>query len=126
MLRFHRFLLGESWTTEYGHPENDPEAFEYIRKYSPYHGVEAGVEYPPVLFRTAASDTRVHPSHARKMAARMQSEADGGPFLLRTKSDTGHGVGRPTSMIVDEQVDGWTFLYDALGVGDGAARTEST
>ena len=120
MLRFHRFLLGESWTTEYGHPENDPEAFAYIREYSPYHNVESGVEYPPVLFRTAASDTRVHPSHARKMAARMQAEADGGPFLLRTKSDTGHGVGRPKSMIVDEQVDAWTFLYEALGVGDGS------
>ena len=121
MLRFHRFLLGESWTTEYGHPENDPEAFEYIREYSPYHNVESGVEYPATLFRTAASDTRVHPSHARKMAARMQAEADGGPFLLRTKSDTGHGVGRPKSMIVDEQVDAWTFLYEALDVGDGSA-----
>ncbi len=125
MLRFHRFLLGESWTTEYGHPENDPEAFEYIREYSPYHTVESDVEYPPVLFRTAASDTRVHPCHARKTAARMQAEADGGPFLLRTKSDTGHGVGRPKSMIVDEQVDAWTFLYDTLGVGDGAASDRS-
>ena len=126
MLRFHRFLLGESWTTEYGHPEADPEAFEYIREYSPYHNVEAGVEYPPVLFRTAASDTRVHPSHARKTAARMQADAEGGPFLLRTKSDTGHGVGRPKSMIVDEQVDGWTFLYDALGVGDGTPSENSS
>mgnify|MGYP005849661327 CR=1 FL=1 len=122
MLRFHRFLLGESWTTEYGHPETDPAAFEYIRKYSPYHNLEMGVDYPPVLFRTAASDTRVHPSHARKMAARMQAEADGGPFLLRTKADTGHGVGRPKSMVVDEQVDGWTFLYDALAVDDEASE----
>jgi len=115
MLRFHRFLLGESWTTEYGHPE-DPEAFEYIREYSPYHNVESDVAYPSVLFTTAVGDTRVHPSHARKMAARMQNEADGGPFLLRTKSDTGHGVGKPTSMIVEEQVDEWTFLYDRLGI----------
>ncbi len=117
MLRFHRFLLGESWTTEYGHPE-DPEAFEYIREYSPYHNVAGDVEYPPVLFTTAVGDTRVHPSHARKMAARMQAEADGGPFLLRTKTDTGHGVGKPTSMIVEEQVDEWTFLYDRLGMAE--------
>ena len=126
MLRFHRFLLGESWTTEYGHPETDPDAFEYLRAYSPYHNVESGVEHPPILFRTAASDTRVHPSHARKMAARMQAEADGGPFLLRTKPDTGHGVGRPTSMIVDEQVDAWTFRYDALSVGDGSTGAEES
>jgi len=116
MLRFHRFLLGESWTTEYGHPE-DPDAFEYIREYSPYHNV-GDAEHPPVLFTTAVGDTRVHPSHARKMAARMQAEADGGPFLLRTKTDTGHGVGKPTSMIVEEQVDEWTFLYDRLGLGE--------
>ncbi|GAA0718794.1 prolyl oligopeptidase [Halorubrum trapanicum] len=124
MLRFHRFLLGESWTTEYGHPE-DPEAFEYLRAYSPYHNVESGETYPPVYFTTAASDTRVHPSHARKMTARLQHEAAGGPFLLRTKAETGHGVGKPASMIVDEQTDSWAFLYERLGVevGDGGVAS---
>ncbi|MFD1514024.1 prolyl oligopeptidase family serine peptidase [Halomarina rubra] len=114
MLRFHRFLLGESWTTEYGHPE-DEAAFGYLSEYSPYHNVEAR-PYPPTLFTTAAGDTRVHPTHARKMAARMQAEAEGGPFLLRERTDTGHGVGKPTSMVVEEQLDTWTFLYDALDV----------
>ncbi len=117
MLRFHRFLLSESWTTEYGHPE-DPEAFEYIREYSPYHNVESDVEYPSVLFVTAVGDTRVHPSHARKMAARMQNEADGGPFLLRTRTDTGHGSGKSSSMLATEQTEEWTFLYDQLGIGE--------
>ncbi|WP_433631869.1 prolyl oligopeptidase family serine peptidase [Halomicrococcus sp. NG-SE-24] len=117
MLRFHRFLLGESWTTEYGHPE-DPEAFEYIREYSPYHNVERGVDYPPVLFTTAVGDTRVHPAHARKMTARLQAEADGGPFLLRTETDAGHGGGPSTAALVTEQVDEWTFLYDRLGMGE--------
>jgi prolyl oligopeptidase len=117
MLRFHQFLLGESWTTEYGHPEA-PEAFEYLREYSPYHNIESGVDYPPILFTTAVGDTRVHPSHARKMTARMQNETSGGPFLLRTRIDTGHGGGKPTSMIVTEQVDEWTFLYDQLGMNE--------
>ncbi|TKX40998.1 S9 family peptidase, partial [Halorubrum sp. SD690R] len=49
MLRFHRFLLGESWTTEYGHPE-DPEAFEYLKEYSPYHNVDPDATHPPVYF----------------------------------------------------------------------------
>ncbi len=115
MLRFHEFLLGESWTTEYGSPEH-PEAYEWLRAYSPYHNVESGVEYPPILFRTAVGDTRVHPSHARKMTARMQTEAEGGPFLLRTDTDTGHGVGKPTSMVVREQLDEWTFLYENLEI----------
>ncbi|WP_435156635.1 prolyl oligopeptidase family serine peptidase [Haladaptatus sp. DFWS20] len=117
MLRFHRFLLGESWTTEYGHPD-DSDAFEYIREYSPYHNIERGVDHPAVLFTTAAEDTRVHPAHARKMAARMQHEAGGGPFLLQTKIDTGHGSGKTTSMLLGEQIDEWTFLYDHLGMGE--------
>jgi prolyl oligopeptidase len=117
MLRFHRFLLGESWTTEYGHPEDSGD-FEYIREYSPYHNTETTVAYPPILFTTAVEDTRVHPSHARKMAARMQNETNGGPFLLRTKTDTGHGGGKPTSTIISEQVDTWTFLYDQLGMNE--------
>ena len=122
MLRFHRFLLGESWTTEYGHPE-DPEAFEYLRAYSPYHNVDPDATHPPVYFTTAASDTRVHPSHARKMTARLQNEADGGPFLLRTKAETGHGVGKPASMIVDEQADSWAFLYERLSVDASGSET---
>ncbi|MDB2265452.1 prolyl oligopeptidase family serine peptidase [Halorubrum ezzemoulense] len=119
MLRFHRFLLGESWTTEYGHPE-DPEAFEYLKEYLPYHNVDPDATHPPVYFTTAASDTRVHPSHARKMTARLQHEAEGGPFLLRTKSETGHGVGKPASMVVDEQTDSWAFLYERLDVKVGS------
>jgi prolyl oligopeptidase len=112
MLRFHEFLLGESWTIEYGHPED----FEYLWEYSPYHNVERGVEYPAIRFETALDDTRVHPAHARKMAARLQNEAKGGPFPLRTKTDTGHVAGRTTAKLVAEQVDRWTFLYDRLGV----------
>ncbi|NHX36132.1 MULTISPECIES: prolyl oligopeptidase family serine peptidase [Halolamina] len=114
MLRFHRFLLGESWTVEYGSPE-DPEAFEYIREYSPYHNVEQR-DYPATMFKTAAGDTRVHPSHARKMTALVQAHQTGEePIVLRTETDTGHGVGKSTEMIVEEQVDQWTWLCDRLG-----------
>ncbi|MXV64253.1 prolyl oligopeptidase family serine peptidase [Natronorubrum sp. JWXQ-INN-674] len=118
MLRFHTFLLGASWTSEYGSPD-DPEAYEYIKAYSPYHNVEGGAdgpEYPPVLFETAEGDTRVHPVHAWKMVARMQSVANGGPFRCKTNRDTGHGTGKPTWMIVEEQLDTWSFLFDQLNV----------
>jgi prolyl oligopeptidase len=118
MLRFHRFLLGESWTVEYGSPD-DPEAFEYIREYSPYHNVE-NREYPATLFKTAAGDTRVHPGHARKMTALVQYHQTGNePIALRTETDTGHGVGKSTEMIVEEQVDQWTWLCDQLGADLG-------
>jgi prolyl oligopeptidase len=115
MLRFHRFLLGESWTTEYGSPD-DPDEFAYLREYSPYHNVSER-EYPAVRFETAMGDTRVHPGHARKMTARMQAANTGDePILLRTETETGHGVGKPTSMVVEEELDRWAFLYDRLEV----------
>lgn len=118
MLRFHRFLLGESWTSEYGSPE-EPEAFEHLRAYSPYQNVEDR-EYPAVLLKTAESDTRVHPFHARKMAAKLQHAQRGEePILLRTESQTGHGVGKPVSKVIAEQLDLWGFLYDRLGVEPG-------
>jgi prolyl oligopeptidase len=115
MLRFHQFLLGESWTSEYGSPD-DPEAFAYLREYSPYHNVSE-TAYPATLFTTALGDTRVHPSHARKMAARMQAATTGSdPILLRVDDESGHGVGKPTSMQIREQAERWGFLSKHLGV----------
>lgn len=113
MLRFHRFLLGESWTVEYGHPE-EPDAFEYLREYSPYHNV-ADRAYPPTLFTTAVGDTRVHPSHARKMTARLQARQQGdAPVALRTRDDTGHGVGKPVWLQIEEAAELWGFLAHHL------------
>ncbi|WP_273837339.1 prolyl oligopeptidase family serine peptidase [Halococcus sp. PRR34] len=114
MLRFHRFLLGESWTPEYGHPDTEAE-YEWIREYSPYQRI-GDRAYPPVLCTTAMGDSRVHSSHARKMTARLQNEAAGGPFCLRTETDTGHGLGKSIDMKVDEELDRWTFLAASLGV----------
>ena len=116
MLRFHRFLLGDTWTPEYGSPEN-PDEFEWLRAYSPYHNVEVA-DYPATLFWTSAGDTRVHPAHARKMAARVQAATTGdAPICFRSYDGTGHGVGTPTWLEIDQQLDRWTFLSEALGVG---------
>ncbi|MBM7084414.1 S9 family peptidase [Micromonospora sp. MMS20-R2-29] len=68
MRRYHLLLAGASWTAEYGDPD-DPDDWAFLREYSPYHNVRAGVTYPPVLFVTSTRDDRVHPGHARKMAA---------------------------------------------------------
>ena len=116
MLRFHRFLLGASWTTEYGHPEEDPEAFAYIREYSPYHNAPEA-DYPATVFTTALGDTRVHPSHARKMTALVQERTTGDePVILRVEDDAGHGVGKPTSMQVRENSERWGFVFERLGM----------
>jgi prolyl oligopeptidase len=51
MIRYHKFMMGPYWITEYGSAD-DPEQFRYIMDYSPYHNVKPGTEYPAVLFIT--------------------------------------------------------------------------
>ena len=80
MRRFHLLLAGASWVAEYGDPDN-PDDWEFISKYSPYQNISADRDYPPVLFTTSTRDDRVHPGHARKMAAAL--EAAGTGVLLR-------------------------------------------
>ena len=71
MKRYHKLLAGASWMAEYGDPD-DPGEWAFISQYSPYHNLRAEPGgYPPVLFATSTRDDRVHPGHARKMAARM-------------------------------------------------------
>ncbi len=71
MQRYHKLLAGASWMAEYGDPDV-PEEWAYIKQYSPYHNLKSGVDYPPVFFYTSTRDDRVHPGHARKMAAKME------------------------------------------------------
>ncbi|MEV7229444.1 prolyl oligopeptidase family serine peptidase [Polymorphospora sp. NPDC051019] len=70
MRRYHLLLAGASWVAEYGDPEN-PDDWAFLREYSPYQNVRPGQPYPPVLLTTSTRDDRVHPGHARKMAARL-------------------------------------------------------
>lgn len=89
MKRYHKLLAGASWVGEYGNPEI-PEEWDYIRKYSPYQNVQKDAEYPRVYFFTSTKDDRVHPGHARKMAAKMADY--GHPFLYYENIEGGHGA----------------------------------
>ncbi|MCK5148889.1 S9 family peptidase [bacterium] len=90
MNRYNKLLAGASWMAEYGNPDI-PEQWEYIRKYSPYHNLFESKKYPKVLFTTTTRDDRVHPAHARKMAALM--EKMGHPFFYFENTEGGHGSG---------------------------------
>jgi prolyl oligopeptidase len=70
MKRYSHLLAGASWMAEYGDPDK-PEEWAFLQKYSPYQLVQKDQKYPPVLFTTSTADDRVHPSHARKMVAKM-------------------------------------------------------
>lgn len=116
MLRYHRFLIARLWIPEYGSAD-DPDQFAFLRAYSPYHNVRAGTAYPAVLFSTAASDTRVDPLHARKMAALMAwATASDRPILLRIEDRAGHGAGKPISKRIEESALTYAFLFWQLGM----------
>ena len=71
MRRYTKLLAGASWAAEYGNPDV-PAEWEFISKYSPYQRVAAGQKLPSIIFYTTTRDDRVHPGHARKMAAKME------------------------------------------------------
>ncbi|MDH3748673.1 MAG: prolyl oligopeptidase family serine peptidase [Gammaproteobacteria bacterium] len=88
MQRYSKLLAGASWMGEYGNPDV-PEDWAFISKYSPYQNLDAGKDYPKVLFYTSTKDDRVHPGHARKMAAKLDDM--GYDFYYYENIEGGHG-----------------------------------
>ncbi|SHE26830.1 prolyl oligopeptidase family serine peptidase [Actinomyces glycerinitolerans] len=88
MRRYHRLLAGASWEAEYGNPD-DPEQWEFIREFSPFHLLQPGRSYPPALLVTSTRDDRVHPAHARTMAYRMLELGQDVTYF--ENSEGGHG-----------------------------------
>jgi prolyl oligopeptidase len=117
MLRYQNFRIARFWIAEYGSAE-DPEQAKWLRKYSPYHNVRAGVRYPAVLLTTAEGDSRVDPMHARKMAASLQAQTEDpeSVVLLRVDRDAGHGIGKPLDKQVDDFADQYAFIAWRTGL----------
>jgi prolyl oligopeptidase len=114
MLRFHKFTIGWAWVPEYGSAEK-PEEFSYLYAYSPLHQIKAGTCYPSTLLLTGDHDDRVVPSHSFKFAATLQPAHRGeNPILIRIETQGGHGAGKPTDKLIEEQVDKWAFLLKNL------------
>lgn len=90
MKRYSHLLAGASWIGEYGDPDK-PEDWAFMSKYSPYQNVKPGVDYPAVFFYSSTKDDRVHPGHARKMAARLGEY--GNRFYFHEYLEGGHSVG---------------------------------
>ena len=116
MLRFHKFTAGRFWTDDYGSADN-AEEFPALLKYSPYHNLQGGTQYPATLITTADTDDRVVPGHSFKFAAQLQASQSGtAPTLIRIETRAGHGAGKPTAKIIEEASDQWAFLVKTLGV----------
>ena len=112
MRRFHLLLAGASWMAEYGDPD-DEAYWAFISQYSPYQQLSTEKKYPSLLLTTSTRDDRVHPGHARKMAARMREQ--GHAVLYWENIEGGHGgaadnAQRATMMALEN-----SFLWLQLG-----------
>ena len=112
MLRYHKFTVGKGWIPEYGSSEQSKEMFEYLKSYSPLHNLKPGTKYPSTMITTADHDDRVVPAHSFKFAAELQkAHAGDNPVLIRIDTDAGHGAGKPTSKVIDEIADMYSFFF---------------
>lgn len=118
MLRYHKFTAGAGWAYDYGTADDNKEMFDYLYGYSPVHNVRKGTCYPATMITTGDHDDRVVPAHSFKFAAALQeAQSCGNPTLIRIETKAGHGAGKPTSMIIDEQTDKWAFMFYNMGLG---------
>jgi prolyl oligopeptidase len=116
MLRYHTFTIGSAWAFDYG-TSDDPNLFKALYAYSPLHNIKPGTKYPATLVTTADHDDRVVPGHSFKYAATLQAAQSGdAPVLIRIDTKAGHGGGKPTAKIIEEQADKWAFVMQQLGM----------
>ncbi|MFE0600433.1 prolyl oligopeptidase family protein [Streptomyces sp. NPDC058892] len=112
MLRFHKLLAGASWIAEYGDPD-DPADRLHLEGISPYHRIRTdGPAYPPLLLLTSTRDDRVHPGHARKMAARLREA--GHPVLFHEHIGGGHAGATDHRQSAFNEALVHTFLWERL------------
>jgi prolyl oligopeptidase len=127
MRRYDKLLAGASWVGEYGDPD-DPAQWAFVKTFSPYHNVRKDVTYPPTLFTTSTRDDRVHPGHARKMAARMLEQ--GHPVTYYENIEGGHGGAANNAQRAFMSALAYRFLWTELQPNDAstasAAKSDGT
>ncbi|MGI4749072.1 MAG: prolyl oligopeptidase family serine peptidase [Janthinobacterium lividum] len=116
MLRYNKFTAGAGWAYDYGTAEDSKEMFNYLHKYSPVHALKPA-DYPATMVTTADHDDRVVPAHSFKFAAQLQQDQKGtAPVLIRIETNAGHGAGRSTAQIINQESDKWAFMLRNMGL----------
>jgi prolyl oligopeptidase len=111
MLRYNHLSAGASWVGEYGDPDV-PADRAFIAKYSAYQNLKPGMKYPKPYITTNAKDDRVHPSHARKFAAKL--EAMGYPYLFFEDNFGGHSYDADPTANAARWARHYTYLSQQL------------
>ena len=111
MLRYHKLYAGASWIGEYGDPD-DPAMRKVLSAYSPFHQLKRHKEFPNFLLLTSSKDDRVHPAHARKMAAKMK--AFGLDYLYYENTEGGHAASADFKQMARKYAMIYSFLWDRL------------
>jgi prolyl oligopeptidase len=117
MRRYAKLHAGASWIAEYGDPD-DPADWGFLSQISAYHNAVPGRPYPPILIATSRRDDRVHPGHARKMAAKLQ--AMGYQAYFYEPAAGGHGYGKDNAERAAFTALGYNFLRRAIGWETGS------
>jgi len=103
---------------EWGNPLRDPEAFDYIRSYSPYDQLAPGA-YPPVLVTAGLNDPRVTYWEPAKYVAKLRSvKTDDNWVLLKTNMEAGHRGQSGRFDALKELAEEYAFLLVCLGGAD--------
>ncbi|SOC55116.1 prolyl oligopeptidase family serine peptidase [Ornithinimicrobium cerasi] len=111
MSRYHRLLAGASWMAEYGDPD-DPDQWAWLSTFSPYHRLDPLRPTPPTYLATSTRDDRVHPGHARKMAALL--EELGRDVTYWENTEGGHGGASTADQWATWHALAWAFLHARL------------
>jgi len=134
MLKFQRYTIGNAWCSDFGNADKNEEDYKKLIKISPIHNVRVptgqNVQYPSMLLTTGDHDDRVVPLHTLKLLAELQytigrESTQTNPLLGRISVNEGHGAGKPTKKIIEEQADIYGFVLEATKVGGGGAKSSS-
>lgn len=109
-----------AWCSDYGNADTNIEDFRTLVRYSPVHNVDHKAIYPATLITTGDHDDRVVPLHSYKYIAALQHGAaehpgQTKPLLIRVDTKSGHGAGKPTSKVIEEQSDVYVFVAANTG-----------
>lgn len=101
---------------EWGNP-NEPDAFAYMRSYSPYDNLHRG-PYPATLVKTSLNDSQVMYWEPAKFVARLRTLKTNPeqPLLLHTNMDAGHGGASGRYDYLREIAMDYAFLLQELAL----------